>query len=174
MIKHKRLSALFIMLVVVAGILTTTGVALAGWVWCDDPIVDIGGTRLYIKYEADIDGATEATDLSDYFSPSMKVSVPKGTSFSVVLPDDWKITSSANNGLRVTSQGIETNFRIFVAAKPGAPDGVSEETPVKVSVSLDPAGTQIVGTGEVGETINIRLIVGESGVIVRDSDRDHD
>lgn len=174
MIKHKRLSALVIMLVVVAGILATTGVALAGWVWCDDPIVDIGGTRVYIKYEANIEGATETTDLSDYFDPRLVVSVPKRTSFSVVLPDDWKITSKTNNGLRVTSQGIETNFRIFVATKPGAPDGVSGDTPVKVSVSLDPAGTQIVGTGEVGETINLRLIVGKSGIAVRDHDEDYD
>lgn len=172
MIKHKKLSALVIMLVVVAGILATTGVALAGWVWCDDPIVNVGGTKLYIKYEANIQGSTEATDLSDYFSPSLGVTVPKRTSFSVVMPDDWKITSGTSGDLRATSQGIETNLKVLVTTKRGAPKGVSEKTPIKVSVSLDPAGTQIVGTGKVGETINIRLIIGESVIVVRDHDED--
>lgn len=153
--KHKRVSVLIIVLTVAAGILATTGVALAGWVWCDDPVLSIGGTPVYVKYEASIDGKTQDLQLSDYFTVSMDVSLPEGVSFAVPDPQGWIVASRIDRELEVSKKGIEADFIVLVLPKPGASAaGFGDDTKIKVSISLD-GSNKVVGEGHVGEIIHI-------------------
>lgn len=162
MIKHRRLSALMVFLVLGIAVIATSGIAYGAWVWCDDPVLSIGSTTVYVNYEADINGPTQGAHLADYFKVSMKVSVPKGVDFAVLNPHGWKITSHTDGDLHVSSEGIKTDLTVLVLPKPAAKTiGVTDDTAIKVRVSLDPDGNQVLawGEGHVRDTIGFEVTV---------------
>ncbi|MDO8473441.1 MAG: hypothetical protein Q7T05_06450 [Dehalococcoidia bacterium] len=155
MIKHKRISALFIVLIVVAGVLATTGVALAGWVWCDDPVLNIGGTNVYVRYEANIKG--QDVPLAGNFAVEAQVGVPEGVNPDNVVTDlhGWTISVYPDQELGKNDFALKVTVQQISTVKASG---------IKVSVSLDPNGTNVVGTGKVGESIDLLLHIGQDGI----------
>ena len=154
--KRRMRFSILALIAVAVMVMANAGSALAAWVWCDDPILEVGGTRLYVVYAVDSEDGTRGS-----FAPNMVVSVPSGVSYSLIDPQGWTVNSDAvvDPSLKVKPVKIEATLDVTINPTPSTPADFADKA--KVKVSLDPLGRRVIGngTGEIGENIHIKVNV---------------
>ncbi|MEW6034663.1 MAG: hypothetical protein AB1603_07405 [Chloroflexota bacterium] len=113
---RKRWLALVVTLTAVLTMLASTGVAQAGWCWCNDPIVSIGNeglgyTTVNIQFAS--------LDTPWVYATSVTIEVPRGVTVNVVDPQGALVTWKNNAQLRINSRGIQTKITVLATAPPG-------------------------------------------------------
>lgn len=160
MIKHKRLSALAILLILGIAVLATSGIAYASWVWCDDPSFSVGNSTLgynslYVEYAVSVPAQGNSIVPNDNFHPSLNITVPQGTDVKNIDPQGWDVSWTAG-GTPPYPRALPVSLDILVVPKPESPYADSgDNVRVKVVVALDPQFKRVLGekVGHVGDHI---------------------
>ncbi|MBI2853399.1 MAG: hypothetical protein HYX87_00580 [Chloroflexi bacterium] len=151
----RRRKILLALLAAIMAVMVTLGipsVALAGWEWCDDPVVYIGSTDTGFA-QVNIDLATYNGDWTNY-STTIRVEVPEGITVNADDGQGATIISVNNERLRVRPAGIKTRISILVEPRQDA-----ERDDTKVLVRISTGGRSVQTVGRVGKEIDVRLLV---------------
>ncbi|MBI2854678.1 MAG: hypothetical protein HYX87_07150 [Chloroflexi bacterium] len=135
------------LLAAIISIFGTSGIALAGWEWCDDPLISIGNDQLGYT-TTNIEFATD--DGSWGYSPTVSIAAPAGVDVYVLEPHGSVVNTSVDSSLSVAGGGVQT--RIIVLVPLDQASGTGPLPMIKVRVSSN-GRVLAQGVGSIGDEI---------------------